>query len=382
MSLVNNMLRDLDQRRKESDSSGGSVKLMPARDYIKSEQKNLLPFVLVGLVALAAALAFYWVQLSQSSTEQQLDMRVQPMASNSAIDSQRLIEELEASIVEAEIQEERVENAQIELVNTQTEPVVPGTVSNSPVTQVQNDSPSAELPIAPITREEPTVAEVSDTTQAEEIVAADPRLVRDAPKESVKEAPEFSNEQLDTIAVQTALRQLSDGQTAAAYQTLEDYISENRFAHQSRETYAKLLMSSGRVVDANALIDAGLMIAPNHSGFKKVKARLLMANGQLREAVDILMSRAPTVAADSEYHDLLASAQLSSRDFAGAIISYSSLVQTDETQGKWWYGFAAAHDQLGNSQPARQAYARAMQFDNLSANLRRRSQERIGALSP
>jgi Flp pilus assembly protein TadD len=87
------------------------------------------------------------------------------------------------------------------------------------------------------------------------------------------------------------------------------------------------------------------------------------------------------VSDDAEYHDLLASAQLSSRDYAGAIISYSGLVQYDGSQGKWWYGFAAAHDQLGNVALARQAYSRAMQYSNLSANLRRRSQERLGALN-
>ena len=93
------------------------------------------------------------------------------------------------------------------------------------------------------------------------------------------------------------------------------------------------------------------------------------------------MSRAPDMAQDSEYYDLLASAQLMSRDFSGAVISYRGLVQHDQTQGKWWFGFAAAHDQLGNSEEARQAYSQAIQYSNLSANLRRRSQERLGALS-
>ncbi len=106
-----------------------------------------------------------------------------------------------------------------------------------------------------------------------------------------------------------------------------------------------------------------------------------MAGGDIGAAVGILISRAPDIAADAEYHDLLATAQLYSGDYSGATISYRGLVQHDQSQGKWWYGFAAAHDQLGNAAEARQAYSRAIQYSNLSANLRRRSQERLGVLN-
>jgi Flp pilus assembly protein TadD len=76
----------------------------------------------------------------------------------------------------------------------------------------------------------------------------------------------------------------------------------------------------------------------------------------------------------------LASAQLASKDFEGAAISYSELVGADQSQGKYWYGYAAAKEFLGNTNVARQAYARAVQQASLSTNLRRRSQDRLLAL--
>lgn len=375
MSLVNNMLRDLDQRRNESGASGSSAKLMPAREYISEGRQGVLSYFLIGLALLSVALIFYWYTANQANTEQQLDIQVRSQASNQLVDSEQLIQELEESIL---LSEEAYESGQsidepvpalnsrslAELVESRNEPVV-------------NTSSRENLPINIAALPAEVVVEVEPL-----VIGADPGLVRGGPVESVKEAPEFSNEQLDTIAVQDALRQISNGQTEEANATLEKFILNNRYAHQSRETYAKLLMSRGNLQDANALIDAGLGLAPNHAGFKKVKARLLMSVGKIGDAVDILISRAPDMADDSEYHDLLASAQLSSRDFAGAVISYRGLVQHDQSQGKWWYGFAAAHDQLGNSAEARQAYSRAIQYSNLSANLRRRSQERLGALSP
>jgi len=93
------------------------------------------------------------------------------------------------------------------------------------------------------------------------------------------------------------------------------------------------------------------------------------------------MRRAPPIGEDIEYHDILATAQLANRDYEGALISYTSLVQQDRSQGKWWYGFAASQDSLGNGSAARQAYSQAIQLSNLSPSLRARSQERLISLS-
>ena len=374
MSLVNNMLRDLDQRRKESGDSGGRVRLMPASEFVNDEGRGFLPYILLGMAFLSIALVYYWYSANQASSERQLDIQVRSPGTSPLVDSEQLIQEIEESIL---LNEEALEREQIDVDSTPA----PSRQSLSSLVEsrVNIAQPEEDVVTENVAPPVPPRQIVLETEAA--VIAADPALVRSGPAESVKEAPEFSNEQLDTIAVQEALRQISDGKTEEANETLEQFIASNRYAHQSRETYAKLLMSRGYLEEANMLIDVGIELAPNHSGFKKVKARLLMSVGEIGEAVSLLINRAPDMTEDSEYHDLLASAQLSSRDFAGAVISYRGLVQHDQTQGKWWYGFAAAHDQLGNSAEARQAYSRAIQYSNLSANLRRRSQERLGALS-
>lgn len=383
MSLVNNMLRDLDQRRKETSGSGGAVRLMPASEYVSENSKKSLPIIALVLAIVAIALVYVWLQSNQSGVDQELGIQVGSAPIATASDSEQIVRELEQSIAAAEAEDSSFVTATA--VDAAPEQI-DSQGSDSQIDPQISSSNTVRTGSAPFARE--TIAsELSDSsTRTEDAVA--PRIFeRDAPREesqgpSVKEEPRFSTAQLDTIAVQDALRLISENNPAAAYSRLEEYIVENRNAHQSRETYAKLLMSRGMVADATALIDGGLEIAPNHSGFKKVKARLLMSEGNISDAVNILISRAPDVAEDIEYHDLLASAQLSSRDFAGAIISYRGLVEFDQTQGKWWYGYAASNDQLGNSSAARQSYLRAMQYSNLSANLRQRSQERVVALNP
>jgi MSHA biogenesis protein MshN len=200
------------------------------------------------------------------------------------------------------------------------------------------------------------------------------------PTEEVKSGAALSPEERDVLAVQEALRLIADNNSTAAYSVLEKQVIDNRYAHQSRETYAKLLLNEGNLLGAMQLVESGLALSANHAGFKKIKARLLIAQGRLTEAVALLITRAPEMSKDLEYHDILATAQLASRDYEGAVISYTGLVQQDQSQGKWWYGFAASQDQLGNSEAAKQAYSRAVRMPNLSANLQRRSQERLALL--
>ncbi len=377
MSLVNNMLRDLDQRRKESDSSGGAVRLMPAREYSPEAKRKLLPIILIPLLLVLIALMYFWDKSLDSNVEQRLDIQV--------ADSKRVVQKLEESIAVAE----ELETAQREIIVESVESPAIVVQANPQEVVISTQPDSTNFLRGNSGRAETVAPSIASTSDQQSIVErsefpeeVDIEPLADEPVASMKEEPRYSNEQLDTIAVQNALRLISSGQTDAAFTTLETYIIENRSAHQSRETYAKLLMNKGNVADALALIDVGLEMVPNHAGFKKVKARLLMSVGNLSEAAAILLSRAPDIVDDTEYHDLLASAQLSSRDFAGAVISYRGLVGYDQTQGKWWYGYAAANDQLGNSTLARQAYVRAMEYSNLSANLRGRSQQRVAALNP
>ena len=248
---------------------------------------------------------------------------------------------------------------------------------SEPVTQGRNESPSAAPAIeqATETTGQSETADVASTTPVPDRVN-----LSAAPTEEVKRGATLTPEEQDVLAVQDALRLIADNKSTAAYALLEKQIMDNRYAHQSRETYAKLLLNEGNLLGASQLADSGLALSANHAGFKKIKARLLIAQGLLDEAVNLLITRAPEVSKDLEYHDILATAQLASRDYEGALISYTGLVQQDQSQGKWWYGFAASQDLLGNSNAARQGYSQAVRMPNLSANLRRRSQERLALL--
>lgn len=423
MSLVNDMLRDLDQRRKDSDSSSAPVSLTPASEIPRMEKKSSLMLIAGIVILISAGLGYFWIQSDRESEPRQLNIRPEVALENGGSNegSTESVPASNPSNIAATAPETDVVTDPItrdasisEQTNTAT--VIASDAINTAGDFASNDSANAsdagvqisnsvqpnaaggqpdsstnsvaqrrdERPESPesIAKENTPISSAGESAQdgQDEVPSV---VIRDGEQQddSIKDPSEVSPEVQDTLIVQEALALIANGQNDAAYTTLETFIADNRYAHQSRETYAKLLMSQNRLEESSLLVEAGLQLAPNHSGFKKVKARLLISDGSLDEAVELLMSRAPEMSQDLEYHDILASAQLASRDFEGAAISYTGLVQHNRGEGKWWYGFAASQDLMGNRSAARQAYTQAMQQGNLSANLRRRSQDRLSLLS-
>lgn len=406
MSLVNDMLRDLDRRRKQSDSPGSTSTLTPVPETIPPKARNsALVYVVLVLVLGGAAVAWFWMQQQNSSTTRSLNVSPEVVNQPAPVDSEptsQSIAQADQGVTETAtrvpqenssavssnpapeqpraLEEQESETRSVAVASVDTlvpQPTIAEPAEQrEPATQSRTESPAAQ------SSEQTT--ETSGQSESADVASAAPVPNRvnlsAAPTEEVKRGATLTPEEQDVLVVQEALRLIADNNSTAAYALLEKQIMDNRYAHQSRETYAKLLLNEGNLLGASQLADSGLALSANHAGFKKIKARLLIAQGLLDEAVNLLITRAPEVSKDLEYHDILATAQLASRDYEGALISYTGLVQQDQSQGKWWYGFAASQDLLGNSNAARQGYSQAVRMPNLSANLRRRSQERLALL--
>lgn len=430
MSLVNDMLRDLDQRRSGSEPSSAAVKLMPAAsEKLQKKGKGLLVLLCV-LAVVAAGLSIVWLRMNADDTSQNLNIRPEVVTTNQpaevtevatgevaaraeTVDSNEQVQDvalapdespreevasdLTANIAQPDLAsttsnalanfDNKVERATNEVAVESSVPSTTTAGDQSVDTPHQNEADVSGLSSTG-SRNSTQVAESATgapsgqpLSQSNSGTTANVDLQSSASRDSVRGVVQISPEMRDTMAVKEALDLIANNKVAEAYVLLENHIIANRNAHQSRETFAKLLLNENQLVAAYNLVESGLGLAPNHAGYKKVKARILIADGQVAEAVTLLSSRAPSVVADREYHEILATAQLTSRDFEGALITYTGLVSQDQSQGRWWYGFAASQDALGNTNAARQGYSQAIQKTNLSTNLRRRSQERLAALA-
>lgn len=416
MSLVNDMLRDLDQRRKQTDGSTAASTLTPVPETIPEKARQpVYIYLVLALVLAGVAIVWFWLQQDGAQSARQLEITpnvvVQPSPVESSTQQSGATTENSAPATTTnapQIQESAPSTSDIASSMPSESAVGPDTIATgsgeadeglaanssdasvaiqqSPRNSVTQMTDEEDLQQTELQSAEAAVSSDTDRLAANSVAAATESASNQtidltaAPTEDVKSDAALTPEERDVLAVQEALRLIANNQLTGAYQVLEQQVLDNRYAHQTRETYAKLLLNEGNLQGAYELVESGLSLSANHAGFKKIKARLLIANGELNEAVSLLITRAPEVSRDLEYHDILATAQLASRDYQGALISYTELVQQDQTQGKWWYGFAASQDLLGNTNAAKQGYSQAVSLPNLSANLRRRSQERLASL--
>lgn len=400
MSLVNDMLRDLDQRRAGEALTASGESLKPAQPSAARPRARWLP-IGVGLAASAAMMAGIWFFGSGTRTsEVAIAIPAETVVSSvGGVSTPASV----AAAVEPQLDEARTtsdslgvltENerqlaAEEPLTKPVSEPVAESLsepLSEPPVPQAAtepliSESSQAEIDLREAKTDAPSRAE--QKAQENAIVAnttAQPTTALDRPQ-TIRSSDELSANEVDVIQVQNGLKLLANGNEDAAFEALSSHVRAAPAAHQSRETLIKLLLSRGQTARAGTLADAGLSIAPNHSGFKKAKARFLIADKNYESAAALLSARAPEPRSDLEYHELLASAQLGAGDFVGAMQNYRQLLQFDGSQTRWWYGYAVANDRLGNVSVAKQSYEQALKGASLSVGLRRSSEERVAALA-
>ena len=401
MSLVNDMLRDLDARRRDVPTHGaGAEKLVPAGDTsggsARGQGKAVRVAIALGLIVVVAGGAFfYWLQESGNTAVippvRMVEPGVTPLVEDSSQDlaAMRMLEE---RLRQLEQQNQRLLSLQAEQLESATASVSnPAPVQQGNWQETEWAAAVEEVPVVDLQQIAETAlsgqqaAQQAPVTISQSATPSTPATLPVSGEAGVIANPTRSPRELsfsdqDRQQVQRSLEQWSNGQRLTALQTLDSFIYDNPQAHQSRETLAKLLIQQGEQERAMQAVDVGLAIAPNHAGYRKVKARLLIASARAAEAVQLLDAARPSVAIDPEYHDVLATALLSGQDYERAAQTYRALLQQDQTTGRWWYGMAASYDALGRTQEAGNAYEQALQQSNLTPGLRQNSQQRLAAI--
>lgn len=388
MSLVNDMLRDLDRRRQDSTRTGrGMEHLVPVVEASGGGgARSLLKFVLALVVTImlimgagyvwqtlfvTPAPAFVPTVLVPAANAPLTETAPQVAAEQFAAISQRL-EELEAenrSLLEAQDALSRA--AQLSAAEAEDAATSALALASASENAVAALAPVVETPV------------VETPVPVSEVGAATPSAASAAGNDTVSlirspRTPSFAER--DQLQVQDAMRLAAANQSEQAVRQLRAFLDGNPSAHESREMLVKLALQMNELGAAQAVLSEGIALDGSRIGFRKLQARILLGQGAANEAAMLLSVRAPSIEADIEYHDILATAYLSAQDFENAARSYEALVQRSRDEARWWYGLATAWDNLGKTRDAALAYEQATKLPSLSAALRQRSQQRIAEI--
>jgi len=355
MSLINQMLKDLENRRAESVASPDSPLKGVNRYNVAQRRPAFLFYGLAALLLILAALVGFlgWAYLNPPE-------RAEAATPSVAVEMPATAEEQPASARETPAAKASPQKAQPE---PESEPGV-----------------SAETPSSP----KPARPKQTDTTMAKKPATAGSREHEEAREDDAsvnKRSRPLSDEQRAELAYQKGYQLLGREQMEAGERQLRDALTHYRRHHGARELLASVYIKSGRYVEAGSLLKEGLMLAPAHTLFAKLYARVLLKQQKPARAIAILERQPPMTGVDSEYHALLAALYQQTGQHLKAAASYRDVLRVDPRQGNWWIGLGISLEKLEKYAEARSAYQRAKNSANLTENLRQYVDKRLAVLA-
>ena len=393
MSLINQVLREVDQRQGSGAAGSTNAHVQPSSPPRRTRRRPLLAMLVIGVAG--AALAGWWLVersgVAPSSGAQ--TAMGQPTANpeqRPAVDDAAAAGAPSRSTHSAASPErpasDRADSDQV-VEAVPSPPVQTGTENEAaaPTDHAETTAPGdTELAVvAPETGSvlQPGSAEIAAPTTLPSAVSPELSTSQDRqhPSAAVAAAgaPAADSEPADSGRIsirradrpaqaadpfEEAQRALSRGQTGLAEERLQDLLANQPGNVEARRLLATVMIAGGRRSAAEEILQQGLeqTSAPALAG---LLARLLVEQDELDRALTVLEAHAPQLTADINYHLLYAALLRQAGRHAGALAQYQTLTQAAPASAAAWVGLGASHEALGNPDAARVAYQQATRLD-------------------
>lgn len=385
MSIVNDMLNDLEKRRGEQTKSDINIDWMAGeKNATKNRYFKPLLWLASGLVFLAIATGV-WRNINTANTEAvehlsnaeniikaaDSPMAVQPAETSESNEVRALAASKVAKPIVAKptVAKPTVsESRAIVKASVLASEVV--TLTNRPAQVTADSAEVVDEKISQPNSLRPTEKSRSAATMTSENKVA--QIVR-APTPR-------SSEQRDRSAFKKAEELIRDKQSAAAEQVLVNETTSNPQAVRSGTALASLLISQRRFEEAQELLVHLLRENPDSIELVKTQARLFLVTIKPRKAMDLLMKFSPPMSAHTDYYELLGLSARQEQQYELSVQAYKGLLRYNASRGDWWVGMAIALDMQGEIKAARSAYRSALRSKKIAPTLRDYAQQRLSAL--
>jgi MSHA biogenesis protein MshN len=178
-----------------------------------------------------------------------------------------------------------------------------------------------------------------------------------------------------------ALRLAQEGDLDDAEEKLTEALSLEPRHVAARGALVGLMIQRGQLSQAVTLLDEGLSLRPKSATLIELRARIYLMQGEDDKARTMLEEHAPDITKNPDYHAILAAVYQRLGDYAKAGAVYQALVQQKPENGIWWLGLGLSMEATGKVDEARQAYEKAQLSRVLSPKLRQFVKEKLSSLS-
>ncbi len=189
-----------------------------------------------------------------------------------------------------------------------------------------------------------------------------------------------TNEQRAEQIYQQALVLNADGNLYQASSKLKEALLLNAAHLKARYTLVALLINANQSDEALKELMFGMDMQPDHAPFAKLYGRLMMLRGQFDDAIITMQSARSNAQQDPEYYAQLAAIYQQQKKHTEAIAYFQQALRWQPTVGVWWMGLGISLEQQQQKSDAVIAYRKADATGTLSASVSTYVQDRIKSL--
>ena len=328
MSLINKMLKDLEQRQVNNPDNMGQIK------SVHSPQKNhryLLAILAFGFISVNA-IAWFWWQTQHQKQPQPSSVQKKPVIN--------IVQPVPALLPTIQAPPQPI------LVPPKPELVPPRpelAVSTLPLPpQLNTPAPTKQIPVT----DNPAIP----TTIAKQVQPLTPVQVAE-----------------NTYRKATSLMQ--QGRTEESINELNRTLAIDPHHPQARLVLVGLLIDNKRNAEAERQLQQGLALDSTQPELSMLLARLLTDRGANHEAIKTLERGLPSAENLADYQALLATLLERTGQHKSAIEHYLAALKIAPQSGVWWIGLGIALQADGQSEKSRNAFIQARATNSLNADL-------------
>jgi MSHA biogenesis protein MshN len=203
------------------------------------------------------------------------------------------------------------------------------------------------------------------------------------PMELKKKRRPLNSKQMAEVAYQKGYKFLQQGRLREGKEYLREALSIYIPHIKAREMLAGIYIKSGHLISAAELLSEGVKVAPDYPLFAKLYARVLLEQNNPALAIQILErgSAAARINVEPDYYALLAATYQRVNQHDKAVDIYLQLVKIRPSAGVWWLGLGISLEKSAKKKEALEAYQRAQKTGSLKAGLVKFADNRVAALS-
>ncbi|HZX31583.1 MAG TPA: tetratricopeptide repeat protein [Rhodocyclaceae bacterium] len=371
MSLINEMLRDLESRRAAELGKQDMQREVRPLPRVPREGRKMMAVALAGSIVAVAAGAGLWAWrsdlLSSQPAMREQSANVPPVASASG-PSPQPAEVSPAAVAEA-LRMAEGENRPAVSTRNSSQGLALSLAETMTLPQPRSDKGEAQPkdePTSPVTVKA-QAGNVPQATPPKPTAAMAPANVQpgNIEKTQILATP---RERADA-EFRRAQAMIAAGGAQAAVDALQGALRQDPSYSPARQLLLRLLLESRRIDDAMALLQDGLESQPGQVGWAMSLARLQVERGDLAAGERTLSRSRPYAGSSPEFlgfHGYVLQRLGQHKESAEQYLLAARLAPSD---GRWWFGVGQALESEGRSEEARGAYRRAVEAGNLSADL-------------